>query len=422
MKNKGCLIGLGILLIAITGALGYYFYSQKSKDPVKYEDVKPELRDVIKKAVATGSIKPRKEINIKPQVSGVVDVLYVEAGESVGKGQKLAKIKLIPSQVNINSAQSNVELTRIRLKESERELERQRSISTKNLDIDQAKASYDLALKEEQRNKTLLEDGVISDQDYNQFKLDLELKKSVFENTKITSTNMLRQFETEVDIRSQELNAAINNLQLLREGVTQNSNQVSNIIASTVDGMVLDMPVEEGGSVIERNTFNEGTSVATIADMSNLIFEGKVDESDVGKLKEGMPLVVSVGAIVDTTFKAILEFISPKGVEEEGTVKFEIKAAITEAPEGIFLRAGYSANADVILDKREQVVAIQERDVVYSGDTSFVEIKTGDQEFEKKMVELGISDGMYTEVVNGIDTSTMIKKRTDPNVEEESSD
>jgi len=418
MKNKGCLLAVGILLLLLTGSLIYYFYSQRNSDPVKYESTKPEIRDVLKKAVATGSIKPRQEINIKPQVSGVVEALYVEAGEIVTKGQKLAKIKLIPSQVNINSAQSNVELARIRLKESQRELDRQKNVSSKNLDIDQAKTAYDIALKEEERNRGLLEEGVISESTYNQFKLDADLKKSIYENTKISSNNSVRQFETTVDIRNQELDAAINNLQLLREGATRNSRQVSNIIVSTVNGMILDVPVEEGSSVIERNTFNEGTSVATIADMNNLIFEGKVDESEVGKLKEGMPLVVTVGAIIDTTFKASLEFISPKGVEEEGTVKFEIIAALKEITEDVFLRAGYSANADVILERKDQVVSIQERDIIYSGDTSFVEIKNGDQKYKRHEIELGISDGLYTEIISGIDTTTQIKKQTDPNAQD----
>lgn len=408
---------MGLFLFLLTGGLIYYFYIQNTTDPVKYESIKPEIRDVLKKAVATGSIKPRREINIKPQVSGVVEQLFVEEGAMVAKGQKLAKIKLIPSQVNINSAQSNVELARIRMKESERELKRQRNLSSKNLDVDQARVAYEIALKEEERNRQLLEEGVISDTEYNQFKLEFELKKSQFENIKISSQNTVKQFETELEIRQQELEAAISNLQLLREGATKNSRQVSNIIVSTVNGMVLDIPVEEGSSVIERNTFNEGTSVATIADMSNLIFEGKVDESDVGKLNEGMPLVVTVGAVVDTTFSALLEFISPKGVEEEGTVKFEIKAAITEIPEDVFLRAGYSANADVILERKDQVVAIQERDIIYQGDTTFVEIKKGDQEFDTLEIEVGISDGLHTEILSGIDTSTFIKKQTDPNAQ-----
>lgn len=208
--------------------------------------------------------------------------------------------------------------------------------------------------------------------------------------------------------KRQELSAAINNLQLLREGASRNSKQVANIVVSTVDGMVLDIPIEEGSSVIERNNFNEGTSIAVVADMNSLIFEGKVDESDVGKLKEGMPLELTVGAIEDATFAATLEYIAPKGENEDGTVKFEVRAAIR--PENdIFLRAGYSANADIILDKRTNVVSVKERDILFEEDTTFVEIKVGDRKFEKKEVQLGLSDGIQVEIVNGIDTSNQIK-------------
>ena len=211
-----------------------------------------------------------------------------------------------------------------------------------------------------------------------------------------------------MDIRKQELDAAIDNLQLLQEGATKNSKQVANIVVSTVEGMVLDVPVEEGTSVIERNNFNEGTSIAIVADMNSLVFEGKVDESDVGKLKEGMPLELTVGAIENEKFGATLEYIAPKGELEEGTVKFEVRAAIVQTTD-VFLRAGYSASADIILDKKEKVIAIKERDIIFEGDTSYVEIATGDQEFEKKEVQLGLSDGIQIEVLNGLDTTTQVK-------------
>jgi HlyD family secretion protein len=407
--KKGCLFTSIGLLAFMSVAMVYYFVIQQKKDPTIYETTKPEINDIIKKAVATGSIKPRKEINIKPQVSGVVEKLYVEAGQIVEKGQKLAKIKLIPSEININSAQSNVELSKLRLRESERELVRQRNIFKNKLDVQQARASSENANKEEQRQKELFEEGVISETDYLQFKLDAQIKKNTLENAEISSTNSIRQSELEVEIRKQELQAAVDNLQLLREGVTQNSKQVSNVIVSTVTGMVLDTPVEEGGSVIERNTFNEGTSVAVIADMKNIIFEGKVDESDVGKLREGMPLILTVGAINEEKFEGILEFVSPKGIEEEGTVKFVIKAAIKNSGEGSFLRAGYSANADIILNKKEDVVTINERDLIMEKDKYYVQVETSDQEYEKREVELGISDGILTEITSKLDTSTVIK-------------
>ena len=406
--NKGCLFAIGGFLLLATVGLVVYFYQQQVKDPENYEVEKPVIMDIIKKTVATGSVKPRKEVQIKPQVSGVVDELYVEAGNLVKKGEKIAKIKLVPSMVNINSAQSNVELARLRLKESERELARQKEVNTRNLDVESARVSYENALEILDRQEGLFKEGVISEQEFDQFKLDLELRKAEFENSKILSGNSLKQFETEVDIRRQELDAAINNLQLLREGASRNSKQVANIVVSTVDGMVLDIPVEEGSSVIERNNFNEGTSIAIVADMNSLIFEGKVDESDVGKLKEGMPLELTVGAIEGEKFDATLEYIAPKGENEDGTVKFEVRAAIKPSKE-IFLRAGYSANADIILDRRKGVVSIKERDVLFEEDTTFVEVMVGDRQFERRKVQLGLSDGIQVEILGGIDTTAQVK-------------
>jgi len=406
--NKGVLFTLGGFLLVATIGLVAYFYTQNVKDPVVYKTEKPVLTDIIKKTVATGSIKPRQEVQIKPQVSGVVDQLYVQAGDLVKKGDRLARIKLIPSELNVNSAQSNVELARLRLDEAKRELARQKEINTKNLDVESARVTYENAQREDERQQGLFEEGVISEQEYNRFKVDLEIQKAALENAEIVAVNSLRQFETAVDIRQQELQAAINNLQLLREGVTRNSKQVANVVVSTVDGMILDVPVEEGFSVIERNNFNEGTSIAVVADMNSLIFEGMVDESDVGKLKEGMPLELTVGAIQDMRFDAALEYISPKGVDESGTVKFEVRAAVKPTTE-VFLRAGYSANADIILDRRKGVIAIKERDVLFEEDTTFVEVEVGDRQFEKKTVELGLSDGILVEVLNGVDTTTQVK-------------
>ena len=295
--NKGCLFfALGFLALTVVG-LGYYFYNQNGGGPVEYESTKAEVRTILNKAVATGSIKPRLEVNIKPQVSGVIDELYVEAGEIINKGQKIARIKLIPNEVNINSARSNVELARIRVREAERELTRQSEVNSNQLDVKEAGRSLDVAKKEEERNRKLLDDGIISEQDYLQFKLDLDLRQNAYDNATLLSSNTLGQVKAQLDIRKQELDAAENNLQLLREGRTNRSNQVNNVVVSTVDGMVLDVPVEEGSSVIERNNFNEGTNVAIVADMQSLIFEGKVDESDVGKLQEGMELELTVGAI-----------------------------------------------------------------------------------------------------------------------------
>ena len=409
--SKGCGITLGVFLLVVSILLGGYFYKKSKKDPTVYDLTKPEILNIIKKTVATGSIKPRLEVHIKPQVSGVVDELYIEAGLMVKKGERIAKIKLVPSEVNVNSAQSSVELARIRFKEAQRELERQKEVFGKKLDVEQARISYENAKIEDARQKKLYDDGIISEQVYNNFKMEKELQKTAYENAQILSQSNLKQFESEVDIRKQELDAAINNLALLQEGASKSSKQVSNIVVSTVDGMVLDIPVEEGTSVIERNNFNEGTSIAIVADMNSLIFEGKVDESDVGKLKEGMPLELTVGALEDQKIAATLEYISPKGIEEEGSVKFEVKAAI-KPQQDVFLRAGYSANGDIILDRRDSVVSIKERDLIIKNDSTYVEISLGDQQFEKKQIKTGLSDGIQIEVLNGIDTTTQIKVLT----------
>ncbi len=408
MKNRGCLIGLIAIVVIASIGLGYYFYSKNAPADTSAEVEKPVVTDIVEKSVATGSIKPRKEVNVKPQVSGVVDELYVEAGQIVEKGQRLAKIKLVPSEVNINNAKSSVELARIRYQEALREFERQKEVADKNLDVENAKVNYENALQEEQRYRDLFEEGMIAQQEYNRYQLDLNVRLAEFENAKIRAKNNLKQFKADVDIRKQELDAAINNLELLREGASKNSRQVANVVTSTVAGMVLDVPVEEGTSVIERNNFNEGTTIATVADMNYLIFEGMVDEADVGKIKEGMDLILTVGAINDQKFTAKLEYISPKGVDENGTVKFEIRAALDKT-EDVFLRAGYSANADIILNKKESVIAIKERDVLFEKDTTFIEVKNGSGQFEKKLVTLGLSDGVQIEVVKGIDTNAMVK-------------
>ncbi|MEL6865330.1 MAG: biotin/lipoyl-binding protein, partial [Bacteroidota bacterium] len=236
--NKGCIISLVALLVLVTAGLGYYFVQQADEENQGIEVTKAEIKDIIKKTVATGSIKPRQEVQIKPQVSGVIEQLFIEPGEIVKKGQQLARVKLIPNEVNINNAQSNVELARIRYKDAQRELERQKAIFGKRLDVENARVNLANAKKEEQRAKDMLDEGILAEQEYQRFKVDLELRKAEFDNANITSENSLRQFETEVDVRKQELDAAINNLQLLREGVTRNSKQISTGISSTIPSTV----------------------------------------------------------------------------------------------------------------------------------------------------------------------------------------
>ncbi|NRB61680.1 MAG: efflux RND transporter periplasmic adaptor subunit [Saprospiraceae bacterium] len=407
----GCLIPLVAFLVLSTAGLVYYFSQQRNLATENLITETPAIRDVTKKTMATGAIKPRQEVMIKPQVSGVVENIFVEPGAIVTKGQKLAKIKLVPSELNINSAQSSVELARLRLQEAERELARQKNLRKTDLDVEEARARLENAQQEANRAKELFSDGVISQQVYQNRQTDYNIAKAAYENAQVIANNEIKRFETALDIQQQELTAAINNLQLLREGASRNSRQVANVVLSTVDGMVLDVPVEEGSSVIERNNFNEGTSIATIADMDNLIFAGTVDESDVGKLKEGMPLVLTVGAIDDITFDANLEYISPKGVDASGTVTFEVRAAVVN-DRSTFLRAGYSANADIIIDQRQQVVTVNERDVIYENDDTFLEVEKGERQFDKVPVKLGLSDGIFVEVVQGVDTSYQVRVQT----------
>jgi HlyD family secretion protein len=312
---------------------------------------------VVKKTVATGSIVPRKEVEIKSQVSGVVENLYVEAGDKIKSGDLIARIKIIPDVVALNNAESNLNRSKISFKNASMELERQKKLFT---------------------------DKVISEMEFNEFQLDYNLRK-------------------------QELEAAENNLELIKEGASKKSGAVSNLVRSTVDGMVLDVPVEEGNFVIETNTFNDGSTIASVADMNEMIFEGKVDESEVGKIRPGMNLNLKIGALQEEEFHAVLEYIAPKGVEEEGAIQFEIKAAI-EIQEGSFLRAGYSANADIVLDQRDSVLCIQEGNIIFQNDSTLVEVETADQQFEKRLIQTGLSDGINIEILNGLKADDKVKK------------
>ena len=240
-------------------------------------------------------------------------------------------------------------------------------------------------------------------------KLELERQKKLYQE-KVISEQDFNQYLLNYQLANQEVEAAQNNLELVREGASKKAGAVSNLVRATATGMVLDVPVKEGTFVIETNTFNEGTTIATIADMSDIIFEGKVDESEVGKIKEGMELDLKIGALQDEQIKAILEYISPKGKEEEGAIQFEIRAAV-KLKKDLFLRAGYSANADIVLDKRDSVLAIKESDVLFEDDKSFVEVETGGQQFDKREVKLGLSDGINVEVLEGLTKGDKIKKQ-----------
>jgi HlyD family secretion protein len=356
-------------VVALLGVVGYtlYFLYQKSAEkPLYYKTEAPFITSIYKKTIAAGSILPRKEILIKPQVSGIIDELYVEPGDEVRKGQLIARIKIIPDMAQLNNAENRVRVAQ--------------------LNLDNAKRNYD-------RFKDLFEKGVVAEAE--------------FQDVELAYKNALT-----------ELDAAENNLQIIEEGASKKSGESANtLIRSTSDGMVLDIPVEEGNSVIEANTFNEGTTIATIADLGEMIFEGKVDESEVGKISAGMPLIVSVGAIQGTTFNAELEYISPKGVEENGAIQFEIKADV-ELKEDFFIRAGYSANADIVLEKREDVLAIRESLLQFDGRQPYVEVETGEQSYERKDVKIGLSDGIQVEILEGLSEDDKVKVWNKPMTEE----
>jgi HlyD family secretion protein len=358
MIKKIIKISLLVILVAVFGYTLFFLYSKSRKPPVTFQTLTPFDTVIIKKTVATGSIIPRKEVNMKSRVSGVVEKFFVIAGQEIKEGDVIARIKIIPNMASLQGAETRV---------------------------NQAKVSFDNAAIEYERNKKLLEQGVISKADF--LPSDLKYKSA------------------EVEVKSAE-----DNLQILKEGVSKSMETASNtIVKSTITGMVLDVPIKEGSSVIESNTFNEGTTIAIVANMGEMIFEGKLDESEVGKVKEGMPLVLTVGAIDDQSFNANLEYIAPKGVAENGAIQFLIRAAMNKEKNSTFLRAAYSASADIILAKKEHVLAIPESVLQFEKSKPFVETEKSPNVFEKKYIKTGLSDGINIEVTEGLTKTDKIK-------------
>jgi len=352
-----------IIIVVLSGIFLFtlYFLYQKSKPKlVVFQTKSPIVTNIVKKTVATGSIVPRKEIEIKPKVSGIIQEIYIKPGMKVHKGDLIAKIQIIPDMVNLNNAESRLNRAQI--------------------NYDDAKAVYD-------RQKKLYDQGVIPEAEFQQTRL---------------SFNTARE----------EINAAESNLELIREGVLKKSGQQTNtLVTSTIEGMILEVPVEVGNQVIETNTFNAGTTIAFVADMGEMIFKGKVDETEVGKLKEGMNLVLSIGAIEKEKFDAVLEYIAPKGKEENGAIQFEIKAKVN-LKNNIFIRSGYSANADIVLDHRDSVLSLEEGLVQFKGDTTFVEVEKAPQQFIKRDIKTGLSDGINIEILRGLTKKDKIKVKT----------
>ena len=348
---------LKITLLVVVAAIfigTFIFLYQKSKPKTTvYETVTPEIADLEKTTVATGKVEPRDEVLIKPQISGIISEVYKEAGQTIKQGEVIAKVKVIPELGQLNSAESRVRVA---------------EISTAQAETDH------------ERIKKLYNDKLISREDYE--KSEVEIKKA-----------------------REELQTAKDALEIIKEGITKNSASFSStLIRSTIDGLILDVPIKVGNSVIMSNTFNDGTTIATLANMNDLIFKGKIDETEVGRIHEGMPVKLTIGALQNLTFDAELEYISPKGVEENGANQFEIKAAV-HAPDSVQIRSGYSANAEIVLQRAQKVLAVPEGIIEFSGDSTFVWVMTDsipEQKFERRQIKTGMSDGIKLEIKEGL--------------------
>jgi len=374
MKRTTTVIVLVVIVLAFAASL-YYLWDKNQENPVTYSTQTASVETIIVNTVATGSIVPEEEILIKPNISGVIEEVYVEAGEFVKQGDLIAKIRVIPNVSSLTSSKNNIASNR-------------NSLQTAEINFKTQKSLYD-------RQKQLFDKGVISANDFDQI------------------NNTYLQAKQRVDQAKIDLQQSRQNYDIIKTGTTSGLGNIAQTqVRATVSGMVLDVPVKEGNQVIEANNFNEGTSIASLADISKMIFEGKVDESEVGKITEGLPLEIAVGAIENQKFDAVLDYIAPKGVAENGAIQFEIEGSLKELDSSqTFIRAGLSANASIILEKADNVLAIKEALVQYDVKTKkpFVEVEVGDQEYERKDVELGISNGIFVEVKSGINETDKIK-------------
>ncbi len=353
---------IGVVFAALL--LSIFWFLWKKTRPVKtvYAIEQPRIDTLRQFVVATGKVQPRDEVEIKPQISGIIAELHKEAGQTVRKGEVIATVKVIPEMGQLSSAESRVSVAELSLAQTKREAE---------------------------RTETLHAKGVVSDEE-------------------------AEQSRTALSKAEEELQNARENLEIVQNGITSRYKELSNTqIRSTIDGMILDVPIKVGNSVIQANTFNDGTTIATVADMSNMQFKGNVDETDVGKLHEGMGVKLTIGALQNVELDATLEYVSPKATEDNGVVLFEVKAA-AKIPAEVFVRAGYSANANIVIENREGVLTVSEGTIEFDEGKSYVYVLTSDeaaeeQTFEKREVEIGLSDGMRVEIVSGITADDRIR-------------
>jgi HlyD family secretion protein len=337
------------------------FLWQKSQPKeVVYNEFTPKLDSIQKTTIITGKIEPRNEVNIKPQISGIISELYKEAGDYVNAGDVIAKVKVVPEMGQLSSAEMRVRLAEINLKQAQ---------------------------------------------------VDFQREENLF-NQKLVSADEFDKIKASLDQAKHEKLAAEDALQVVRDGFSKsNAKASSTLIRSTISGVILDIPVKVGYSVIQVNTMNEGTTIATVANMNNLIFRGNIDETEVGQLVNGMNMRITIGALQDLKFDAALEYVSPKAVESNGANQFEIKAAV-KLTEGGKIRSGYSANAEIVLAKADKVLSIPESAIEFSGDSTFVYIIKGEgkaKTYERKQVETGLSDGVNIEIKKGITAKDKVR-------------
>ena len=369
--NKTVKIILGIVLLILLVVVLKYFKDSNAKEVVDYKTELPFYSTLDTKTVATGKLNPEEEIELKPQISGIVDQIFVEEGDLVRKGDLIAKIRVVPNEQALGSAKSRINSTRL---------------------------SFENAQTLFNRNKTLFEKGVISKQDFENSELSLNQAKESYNQSK-------------------------EDYQIIKQGSLSGGSSANTTIVAQIPGTILEIPVREGDQVIQSNNFNAGTTIATIADMSKMIFEGKVDESEVGKLEEGKDIKVILGAINEKEFPAVLTFVAPKGVEENGAVQFTIKADVTiEASTKI--RAGYSANAEIEIESKDSILVIKEALLQFNRITEkpFVELLEDNGTFKKKNIEIGLSDGINVEIIDGVEEGDKIKvwnKASEENNEDE---
>ncbi|HEY9551905.1 MAG TPA: efflux RND transporter periplasmic adaptor subunit, partial [Prevotella sp.] len=352
MKKYIKFIVAGLILLVFIGTF-VFLWVKSQPQPVTYDEFTPKVVDLKKSTVVTGKIEPRNEVNVKPQISGIITEIMKEAGQMVQAGEIIAKVKVVPDMNQLSNAQARVRLAGINVK--------------------QAKIDYE-------REKTLFDKGLVSADEYEK----------------------LRQAYRQA---REEVTAANDNLEVVRDGVSStNANTSSTLIRSTISGLILDVPVKVGNTVILSNTFNDGTTIATVANMADLIFRGNIDETEVGRLVTGMPMKITIGAMQDRHLEAALEYVSPKAVESNGANQFEIKAAI-HGVSGVKIRSGYSANAEIVLEQAQHVLTVPESAIEFSGNKTYVYLVKGSGEaktYERKQVVTGLSDGINIEIKSGL--------------------